>query len=183
MISKYITNNTKILEVGCADGKNLNYFKERFDCECYGIDPSIKAIEHGKELYPDLNLALGTADQIEFLDEYFDIVIFGFCLYLADRTLLSRIVSEGDRVTKDNGFLVIVDFDSKLPSQNQYKHFNGIKSYKFDYSSIFLAYPHYSLVEKIPYSHKNFNFEIDINERIATFILYKNHNAYMISDF
>jgi adenylyltransferase/sulfurtransferase len=40
-----------------------------------------------------------------------DLVLFGFCLYLVDRKLISRVVAEADRVLKDTGFLGIVDFD------------------------------------------------------------------------
>lgn len=179
IICKYLKADSKILEIGCADGRNLNYFKKQFGCECYGIDPSIKAIKHGKQLYPELNLTLGTADELAFSNEFFDLVIYGFCLYLADRVLLSKIVAEGDRVTKDKGFLAIIDFDSKLPIEKQYIHFAGVKSYKFDYSSLFLAYPHYTLAEKFPYSHKNFNFEKELDERVATSILYKDYDAYL----
>ena len=70
-------------------------------------------------------------------------------MYLIDRSLLMKAVSEADRVLKDNGFLVITDFDPIYPFKNKYLDMDQIHSYKADYSKLFLANPSYSLVEKV----------------------------------
>ena len=99
LIQKYDLNNNKILEIGCSNGSRLHYLNQEFKAsEFYGIDPSDKAIADGKQKYPKLNLAIGTADQLDFKNESFDIVIFGFCLMVVDLNDLFKIVYEADRV-------------------------------------------------------------------------------------
>lgn len=179
----YLQSGFRILEIGCANGYNLNYFHSRFDCECYGIDPSASAINDGKQKYPQLNLAVGTADTLDFSDGFFNFVLFGFCLYLTDRNLLSKIISESDRVLKNKGYIGITDFDTKIPKKRPYKHFNGIMSYKMDYSSLFLVYPHFSLADKYCFSHSDSHFVTDVKERVCSCVLYKDmETAYLIEE-
>lgn len=40
-----------VLEIGCSYGYNLQYLKNRFGFNCYGIDPSYKAIDFGNSRY------------------------------------------------------------------------------------------------------------------------------------
>ncbi|MFD1446448.1 class I SAM-dependent methyltransferase [Oceanobacillus profundus] len=187
VLTKYLDKSSKILEIGCSAGKNLNYFEKTVGCDCYGIDPSSKAIEQGKKDYPNLHLHTGTADSLEFENEFFDLVLFGFCLCLIDRDLLSRTIAEADRILKNNGFIGINDFDPGLPIQKDFKHYEGLKTYKYDYSKIFLAFPHYTLVEKSSFSHNSLahensqpiTFDKNIDERVTSAVLFKDHsNAY-----
>ncbi|AKA70309.1 class I SAM-dependent methyltransferase [Clostridium scatologenes] len=97
----YIKPGFKILEIGCSCGHDLDYFQQYYNCKCYGIDPSKDAVEEGKEKYTNLNLKVGTSDKLEFEDECFDFVIFGFCLYLVDRKFLLKTICEADRVLKN----------------------------------------------------------------------------------
>ena len=169
-----------VLEIGCSTGKSLNYFKENYDCECFGIDPSKSAIKDGKNLFKNISLCVGTSDILPYNDNFFDVVIFGFCLYLIDRTLLTKTIAEADRVLKDGGFICITDFDTKIPKQRPYRHFEGIMSYKMDYSKLFLAFPHYSTADKFCFSHTQAKFTEDIRERVAATVIYKSHlNAYI----
>lgn len=171
---RYIKEGERILEIGCSSGHNLQYYYENCKCECYGIDPSQDAIEYGKEKYRNLNLNVGTSDELNFEDGYFDYVIFGFCLYLVDRNLLLKTISEVDRVLKNKGYLAITDFDPKFPKKRPYRYVNGLNSFKMDYSKIFLSIPDYSLVDKYSFSHKSELFSEDEGERVASVILYKN---------
>ena len=112
----------------------------------------------------------------------FDIVIFGFCLYLCDRKHLFRIACEADRVLKSNGYLCIIDFYSDVPYKNAYKHFSGVYSYKMDYSLMFKWNPAYSLVATIPSSHSGNFYQKDLDERLALHILYKDTNAWQLQN-
>ena len=69
--------------------------------ECYGIEPSFKAVETA--CTSGVNAVQGTADRLPYRDGLFDVVVFGFCLYLCDREDLFRIASEADRVLNDQG--------------------------------------------------------------------------------
>jgi SAM-dependent methyltransferase len=84
----------------------------------------------------------GTADILPFKDHYFDIIIFGFCLYLCDREDLFRIASEADRVLGEPGWLLILYFFSPFPKKNVYHFCKGVQSYKMDYRTLFTWHPH-----------------------------------------
>tara|TARA_B100000700_G_C14990014_1_gene830806 strand:+ start:797 stop:1456 length:660 start_codon:yes stop_codon:yes gene_type:complete len=173
----FVNKKNKILEIGCSDGKNLNYLSEKlphYELDLYGIDPSKKAIESGKQNYRKIDLKVGTSDQLKYGDKFFDLIICGFFLYLVDRNLIFKTVSEIDRILKEGGYLIIVDFDVPTPFSNDYKHYKDIQSYKNDYSKFFIGGGHYTLIGKKQFSHENKDsFHQSINERISSAILYK----------
>lgn len=171
---KYMKPDMKVLEIGCCDGHNINFYNRKLGCSVYGIDPSKEAINRGRNLYSCVNLSVGTADELQFPDEYFDFIIFGFCLYLVDRKLLIKVVSEANRVLKDGGYIGITDFDSVIPKKRPYRHYKGIYSYKYDYSKIFLSIPQYSLIEKVNKKSEDEPFMFDDTQRVSTVVLYKN---------
>lgn len=175
--ARFLKKGFRILEIGCSDGANLEYLARTRQCQCYGIDPSVSAVRSGKKKYRDLTLSVSTADVLKFPNEFFDFVLFGFCLYLVDRQTLSKVIAETDRVLKDKGFLGITDFDAKLPRKRVYRYQKGIFSYKMSYSDLFLAFPHYSFVEKISYSNTSDNFVEDITERVSSVVLFKDYAA------
>ena len=100
-------------------------------------------------------------------------MIFGFCLYLVDRSDVFKVIAEADRVLKSGGFMVIVDFDPKLPQKVPYHHIPGLFTYKTSYSDFFTAGGNYYLVAKESFSHQSDNFAVDSNERISICVLYK----------
>ena len=170
-IQKYIHKNYNILDIGCSDGYVINALSKGKKCNFYGIDPSKIAINCGKRKYPNLNLTVGTADKLPYKTAFFDIVYFGFSMYLIDRTLLLKSIYCADRVLKNEGFLIIRDFASKTPVFNKYKHDTRIHSYKMNYSTIFTSLPNYTLLER---HNENIKYHISID------VLQKNNNnAYM----
>jgi ubiquinone/menaquinone biosynthesis C-methylase UbiE len=145
----------KVLEIGCGNGHRLKWLQENKNYTCYGIDPSAKAIVVTKN--SGVNAAVGTADKLQFEDDLFDVVIFGFCLYLCDREDLFSIAQQADRVLKRSGWIVIRDFFTKTTAINKYHHKDGIFSHKMDYSSMFTWNPAYTL----------FSQRIDCHDRHA----------------
>jgi SAM-dependent methyltransferase len=168
----HLPDTPSVLEMGCSDGRKLAEVADRRPGRYVGIDPSAAAIAAGRTRWPDLELHVGSADALP-VDERFDAVILGFFLYLCDRELLPRVVAEADRVLRDGGALVIVDFDPPSPRRRRYRHHDGIWSYKMDYPSLFLALPSYSLAEKVPFSEHGAGWTADESERIAMSILRK----------
>ena len=134
----------KLLEIGCGDAKRLSWISENLKFQCYGIEPSKKAVKAAKN--KGIKVILGTADKLKFEKEKFDFVVFGFCLYLCDREDLFQIAKEADRVLKNNGYLIIKDFYSKNCTKNKYHHTPGIFSYKMDYKKLFDWHPNYDCV-------------------------------------
>jgi ubiquinone/menaquinone biosynthesis C-methylase UbiE len=147
IIADHISEPSSILEIGCGDGRYLFDLQNLYDCKCTGIDPSDVATTVGRERYHDINFICGTANH-QFPPNEFDVVIYGFCLYLCDRDKLSRIAAIGDGVLRDKGHLIIHDFDPEHPHSVPYRHAEGLLSYKQDYSKLWLANPTYSLVNK-----------------------------------
>lgn len=179
----------KVLEVGYCYGYNLMWLCEKYGLGGYGIEPSKEAVSYGKKILADENntritLKQGTADTLPFSDEYFDIVLMGFCVFWVDRKYLLRAVAEADRVLKTGGLLVTWDFDTKIPYRRKNIHNDHVPTYKYDLAKLYCENPQYSLIEKRSFSHNGKGFHKDIQERCALNILYKEEveKAYIFQD-
>jgi ubiquinone/menaquinone biosynthesis C-methylase UbiE len=156
LITRYNIIPNKVLEIGSSAGYRLNRIKEKYpESENYGIDPSVKAIEFGKENYPKVNLQVGFSDSLPFENKMFDVVIIGFVFYVLDRELLFQTVAEIDRVLKNNGFLIIIDFFSEKPRRNEYAHIKDFEAWCFkqEYEKIFTSSQLYHLIDKTTLNH------------------------------
>ncbi len=143
----------RVLEVGCGEGHRLVWLRENLNADCYGIEPSAQAV--AAACAKGINVQQGTADILPFDSESFDIVIFGFCLYLCDREDLFHIASAADRVLRNPGWLMILDFYSSAPRTREYHHRPGVLSYKMDYRSLFSWHPDYECM-----THKLRHFSV-----------------------
>jgi len=144
---------THAVEFGCGQGFNIAEIAHTFRCRCHGVDPSDAAIAAGREQYsPDVTFTKGTASYRFLAPHAFDLVIYGFCLYLCDRDSLHNVVGVGDRALADHGYLAIQDFDPEYSHKIPYHHAPGLFSYKMDHSKLWLSNPAYSLVSKHVYA-------------------------------
>src|SRR5881396_3295603 len=82
----------RILEIGCGEGRRLVWLTQNQNAQCFGIEPSAQAVAAART--QGVEVRQGTADALPFDADNFDVVIFGFCLYLCDRDDLFRIASE-----------------------------------------------------------------------------------------
>lgn len=162
-----------VLEIGCGRGDNLAALARLSAIEGHGIEPSAEAVQAGKSAFPQFRLQQGTADALPFADGSMDVVWFGFCLYLVDRSLLMRAVAEADRVLRDGGAIAIIDFDPNAPTARSYHHREGLSSYKMDYSKLFLANPAYTLAAKRSASHDGPGWTADAQERLGIWLCVK----------
>lgn len=167
-----------ILEIGCGNGAKLNNLCTYFNASGVGVDPSPAAVEDGNKQYKNLQLSISTASSLPCKSNDFDLVYFGFCLYLVDREDVFKAVAEADRVLKNGGFLAILDFDPKQRYKRPYHHKPGLFSYKTSYADFFTAGGHYYLVAKESFSHGTNSFAIDSDERVSVCILYKEPETY-----
>jgi ubiquinone/menaquinone biosynthesis C-methylase UbiE len=167
-----LMQGTRVLEIGCADGRRLKWLKDNRAFECYGIEPSAQAIQVARD--NGIEAIQGTAEHLPFDDRYFDVVVFGFCLYLCDREHLFRIACEADRVLKNPGWLLILDFYSPTPMRREYHHLSGLFSHKMDYRTLFTWNPGYSSFSHRVCHHSNKSYTDDTSEWIATSVLRKN---------
>jgi ubiquinone/menaquinone biosynthesis C-methylase UbiE len=178
VLENYKDNIKNILEIGCSNGAKLFNLCSYFNAEGFGVDPSEAAVQSGGKKYTRLKLSVSTASQIPYEDHKFDLVYFGFCLYLIDRNDVLKAVAEADRVLKNGGFLAILDFDPKKRTKRSYSHKPGIFSFKTSYADFFTASGHYYLVAKESFSHGGRHFTTDSDERVSVSILYKEPEPY-----
>lgn len=162
---------TRILEVGCGDGGRLAYLASRYGADCVGLDPSADAAAAARA--SGIQVIQGTAESLPFDGRAFDVVIFGFCLYLCDRDDLFLIAAEADRVLRSPGWLVIYDFFSPSPTARPYRHRLGVQSYKMDYRSLFTWHPGYVCVTHKVRHHDNWTYTDRVDEWVAVSLLRK----------
>ena len=194
-LDKYLSNqNIKtFLEIGCSSGYKTLQLAKKLKASAYGIDPSKNAIANAKVMakqnntsnlnLSSLNFSVGTADDLEFKNSYFDFIYFGFCLYLVDRELLPTVIAEADRCLKspndntnkvgeEGGFLAVLDFDPITPYANVYKHKAGLHSFKDDYSKYFTN-KGYRIIAKESYDRNKVGLATSIDNRTSITLLQK----------
>ena len=85
---------SSILEIGCGGGAKVSLLSKYFQSDGYGIDPSKQAIKTATEIASPSEIKLafqtGVATQLPYEDNKFDLVFFGFCLYLVPQMRYSR---------------------------------------------------------------------------------------------
>ena len=170
---------SNILEIGAGTGLPLAYLSKELNADAVGIEPSMKAINNWEKLRNNIDggertsLKNGIASDLPFDDDNFDLVIFGFCLCWIERESLFKSISEADRVLKNGGLIAIVDFDPAGAYANPYTHKDSLKTYKTNYSDIFISSNHYALMYKHSFSLTGATFEEEIDKRISLSLLYK----------
>jgi SAM-dependent methyltransferase len=135
---------TNVIEVGCANGWRLAKLREKYNCKVLGIEPSeaacIDAIQTLK-----VPVLQSTADTLPAVDQTFDLIIYGFCLYMTDPDEWFRIAYEADRVLQDGGYIVIHDFEPFSPYARPYEHRKELLAYHVNFSKLWLGHPLYHL--------------------------------------
>lgn len=139
-----------VLEIGCGDGWRLTIIRRELGSVCYGMDASKEAITNAPDSTSRYGIKCwcGTAEKINLPDNSVDMVIYGFCLYVADREDLFRITAESDRVLRDGGHIVIHDFHPDFTYSRIYEPKPELRSYKQNYGRLWLGNPGYFLVHQ-----------------------------------
>jgi len=165
---------SRILEVGCSDGWRLEKISKLGSAiKLYGIDPSASAVQAACARAVTINAERTTADSLPYSDQYFDVVIYGGCLCWCDPGSLFRIACEGDRVLRDKGHVLIIDFLPSRPYRNPYHHQPGMATYKMDYRRLFTWHPAYTCVHHEVFSSTGDNADRSLDNRMAVSMLYK----------
>lgn len=100
-----------VLDVGCANGKDLAHPAYAQAREKWGIDPDERGIEAGSKLFPGVILVRGEAESLPFPDEHFDVVT---CRVALPYTDVGRALREIARVMKPDGHLCLTLHDWRL---------------------------------------------------------------------
>lgn len=103
-------NVSKILDVGCGNGKRDTSYFARKGFTVYGFDVSPSAIEEAKErlkkedLYADLRV-WDMAQRFPYDDNFFDAVISRRAFHHFNIETIRKVVGEIERVTNKNGYI------------------------------------------------------------------------------
>lgn len=159
LVKDYNIKPSHVLEIGCSAGYRLNALKNNYpEAEVFGIEPSLKAIEYGRNKYREVKFIHGTADDLsEFESQSLDVVIVGFVFYVIDRNILFKVIAEIDRVLKNGGILIIIDFFSETTLKNLYHHIDEFEAYSFkqNYEDIFTGSKMYYTFDRTTFSHNS----------------------------
>jgi ubiquinone/menaquinone biosynthesis C-methylase UbiE len=172
-----------VLEIGCSTGYRLEGIRNQFPgSKVSGIEPSSEAIAKGKKDFPQVSFFKGTADDMAmFESKTFDLVIIGFVLYVVDRDILLKVISETDRVLSDGGTLMIIDFFADKPVRNPYQHIQDMEAFAFkqNYDEIFIATKLYHTLDKRSMSHTTMTYDLsgDYYNKYSLTTLRKDLNA------
>ena len=153
LLKKYGFNHLedkKILDVGCGYGKVLRRFIDygAIPENLYGVDLLPDRIERAKKLSPHINFYLGSATELPFENEFFDIVMqFTVFTSILDYSMKQKIAKEMLRVLKPDGIIIWYDYWISKPTNPDVKGVGKqeikklFPNCKFEFHRITLAPP------------------------------------------
>ena len=95
----------KVLEIGCGDGRLTGQLVGKA-AAITAIDPDEISIEAAGRNIGGVNFLVGSGEKLDFADETFDIVLFGYSLHHQDGV---KALSEARRVARPNGQILIIE--------------------------------------------------------------------------
>ena len=100
----------RVLDVGCGTGTNLDIYHAA-GCRVFGIDVSAAMLaEAGKKLGDRAELRLGSASDMCYADDSFDLVVGMLTLHEMRPEIRSQAMNEMARVVKNEGRILLVDY-------------------------------------------------------------------------
>jgi ubiquinone/menaquinone biosynthesis C-methylase UbiE len=108
----------RVLEVGCGSGKVLAMLLRwgASPDKLYGIDLVPERIEDAKQRFPEINFLLANAENLNFPDGSFDLVLqFTVFTAILDDEMAHNVAAEICRVLKPGGALLWYDFRYNNP--------------------------------------------------------------------
>lgn len=109
-----LQTSARLLELGCGPGNITRYLLEkRPDLQILATDFSPKMIELAKSNVPDADFRQTDAKEILALNERFDGIVCGFIAPYLDRTELSKLISDCEKMLTENGKLYLSTIDGQ----------------------------------------------------------------------
>jgi pseudaminic acid biosynthesis-associated methylase len=129
-----LPKSSKILEVGCNVGMQLQLLQKMGFENLYGIELQWYAVEKAKSISKGINIIQGTGFDIPFKDNYFDIVVTnGVLIHIAPENYKS-IISEIGRCSKK--YIWGFEYYSPELKELQYRGNQGFL-WKNDFSKVY----------------------------------------------
>jgi ubiquinone/menaquinone biosynthesis C-methylase UbiE len=106
--------------LGCGTGSFTRRYFSNNDAEVYGIDISEKLIQLANQENTKINYLVGDVENLEFEDNYFDLVIFSGVLHHFQD--INRCLTEAYRVLNADGCMLSYDPNINNPFMWLYRH-------------------------------------------------------------
>ncbi|MGG1552419.1 pseudaminic acid biosynthesis-associated methylase [Paenibacillus ferrarius] len=144
-----------ILEVGCNVGLQLQQLQKSGYNNLFGIELQSYAVEKAKQISTQINIIQGSAFDIPFKDNYFDLTFTsGVLIHIAPEDI-NQALDEIYRVSKR--YIWGFEYYSEVDQQLEYRGYEQ-KMWKMDYMKVYLnRFPNLSVVKVENYKYKNSN--------------------------
>lgn len=107
LFSKYLNEGDKILDLGCGNGRLLDFFKDK-NIIYTGTDNSEKLMEIARKRNPEANFLITDSLSLPFQDNCFDKV---FCIavlhHIPSVNFRKQFIKEAQRVLRPGGILIV----------------------------------------------------------------------------
>lgn len=115
-IKKYIKEKDRILDLGCGNGRFLSFLKDNFNNFTYlGLDNNEKLISIAKNIESEKckfeNVDILNLENIQKLEQYDVIVLFGVLHHIPSKKLRISFLKEVKAKLNENGLLIISFWD------------------------------------------------------------------------
>jgi pseudaminic acid biosynthesis-associated methylase len=137
---------SRILEVGCNVGWNLEYLTRLGYGELFGIEPQRHAVERARSRRPEWAVFQGTAFELPFRDGWFDLAFTSGVLIHISPDDVGRAMDEIHRVSKR--WIVAIEYDAPTEQALAYRGHDGAL-WKRDHGALWQARHALRLVRRI----------------------------------
>jgi len=108
---KHVSREMAVLDIGCGYGRTLNDLHDAGFENLFGVDFSQGMIDRGHRLHPYLDLLKNNGGTLPFDDGAFDaVILIAVLTCIAESEGQRGLISEIERVLKDDGILTINDY-------------------------------------------------------------------------
>jgi pseudaminic acid biosynthesis-associated methylase len=141
------TAPANVLEVGCNVGWNLVYLEQLGLTNLYGIEPQPAAVAVARQRRPQFNVLHGTAFDLPFRDQMFDLAFTsGVLIHIAPDSL-GRALDEIYRVSRR--WIAAIEYDHPSEQEVQYRGHAGAL-WKRDHGAAWLTrHPGLRLIRRV----------------------------------
>ena len=98
-------SNPRVLDLACGPGSLTPYLSSIPEIDLIGVDISPTMVKQAKKRFPEQNFFIDDAENMQFQDEFFDVVLCSGALHHFHT--IEKVVSEVKRVLKKGGFFII----------------------------------------------------------------------------
>jgi ubiquinone/menaquinone biosynthesis C-methylase UbiE len=100
----------RVLDAGCGTGAHLEIYRQT-GCALFGIDTSPSMLKIARmRLGGKADLHMGNAAEMPYRDETFDLAISMLTLHEMAHSIRKGVIREINRVLKENGRILLIDF-------------------------------------------------------------------------